>query len=249
MGRCSEVCGSLRYDTPLTVYTRACVPRVPVLVRASLPTQVYFVKLAAATTVTVLVSVLALLFIRGLLRWRQQRASTPESDDPTELKDEEAYTLRAPCGALPVAFSAQLVSGALVIPLLRTYLEAWDCSVRDSGEWTWDRDTTSDFNADHVNATLLAAGTLYEGDYPCWSPVHAALAVLALLAAATTVTLSLRLVAEGMSLDRVTTWLPFKAALVRTDTAPYRGPFTASFRKPLSDLISLAAKVRCCAGG
>lgn len=180
-------------------------------------------------------------FVRGHLALLKRRWATRQAGLRTTAK----HVMRGPCGvAVPMVVLARVAAGPLVIPLLRTYLEAFDCTVQADGTWTWDRDTTSDYHAGANMTAVLAQGRVpYGGDYPCGSPLHVTLCILAFLAAVASLALAVRLIPAG-SLHGVTAWRPRGTDMVRTDTPPFRGPFTATHRHPLNTLVNLAAKVR-----
>ena len=58
------------------------------------------------------------------------------------------------------------------VPVARTLLGGIDCTRHeDIGVWTWDRDSTSDYNL-LTAEEQAAAANLYPGDYPCFEGIH-----------------------------------------------------------------------------
>ena len=57
------------------------------------------------------------------------------------------------------------------LPLMKLLLGAVDCTRHEDGAWTWDRDSSSDYN--HMTADELAATpVLYAGDHVCFGALH-----------------------------------------------------------------------------
>ena len=63
------------------------------------------------------------------------------------------------------------------VPLLRTVLGATDCTHRGDGIWSWDRDSTSDFNLLTAEEQAATPGPLYPGDNLCFEGGHTAVYV------------------------------------------------------------------------
>ena len=122
---------------------------------------------------------------RAQRRHHRQRGGRADGDS----SDEEAagafrFDEATPAADVPPLLSLAstiiwLCSTAAFVPLLRVLLGALDCTQQRDGTWTWDRDSSCEYNllTPHEQAARLRSGPLYAGDFPCFEGVHMAVYV------------------------------------------------------------------------
>ena len=106
-------------------------------------------------------------------RWETRRKKSRRSEvefDDGDLRDDDSKFMTI------MWAMAWLATTVGFVPFMKTLLGGLDCTQRDNDVWTWDRDSTSEFNTLTADEKLLKS-TLYAGDHQCFEGVQLALYV------------------------------------------------------------------------